>query len=393
MSITRKWGRVALALVWVAVLASGCVGGGATTTPGWTALAADNELVVGVLPAGLVVALDPQANGAELWSYPVASQSTSSSPFSCFSPRTSTDAKPFEAVYGQPVLTEDLVILGSYDKSVYALARDAAVSSTARVKWSFATEGAVLGGLTLYDGVVYFGSTDDKVYALNAADGSVAWSTPFETGNEIWSAPVVDESFVYIGSMDKHVYALNRASGALVWSTEVGGGVAAAVTVADGMVFAASLDRVLYALRASDGGIAWQSDDLGAWLMSQPAAQDGYVYAATLKGELYAFGAQTGEARWPAVALGSAVRAGLTWTGAEGTGQLMAVTELGKLVGIDVEKGTLTEVYLVDGSTLADAAVVGDTLYAGTMTGQVLAVTVSESGGARAWVYPAVVSK
>jgi len=393
LSITKKWGRIAFALMWVAVLASGCVGGGAVSTPGWTALAADSEMVVGVLPAGLVVALDPNANGAELWSYPIASQSGSTSPFSCGATQTSGDAKPFEAVYGQPVLTDDHVIFGSYDKSVHALARDAAVPASSRVAWSFATDGAVLGGLTLDGGIVYFGSTDTNVYALNAADGSTVWSAPFKTGDAIWSAPAVDESRVYIGSMDRHVYALDRASGAEVWNAEVGGAVAASVTVADDMVFVASLDRQLYALRASDGSVAWKSDDLGAWLMSQPSVRDGYVYVATLKGDVYALGVQSGESRWSAIALDSVVRAGLTWTGADDESRLVAVTEAGRFVGIDVQNGTQTDLYTAQGSMLADTSVVADAIYAGTVTGRVMAVSVSDASGVLAWVYPAAESK
>lgn len=34
------------------------------------------------------------------------------------------------------------------------------------------------------------GSFDRRLYAVNAADGSVAWT--FETGGEIWSSPVLD---------------------------------------------------------------------------------------------------------------------------------------------------------------------------------------------------------
>ena len=60
------------------------------------------------------------------------------------------------------------------------------------------------------DGVVYVGSGDDNVYALDAATGDVRWSYP--TGGEIFSSPVVPGNVVYIGSEDGKLYALNTGS-------------------------------------------------------------------------------------------------------------------------------------------------------------------------------------
>ena len=56
-------------------------------------------------------------------------------------------------------------------------------------------------------GVVYVGSEDYRVYALNAASGVQVWN--YTTGGAVFSSPAVAAGVVYIGSDDHRVYALN----------------------------------------------------------------------------------------------------------------------------------------------------------------------------------------
>jgi outer membrane protein assembly factor BamB len=56
-------------------------------------------------------------------------------------------------------------------------------------------------------GLVYIGSNDSRVYALDAANGHVRWY--YTTGNSVISKPAVAGSSVYVGSSDDKVYALN----------------------------------------------------------------------------------------------------------------------------------------------------------------------------------------
>jgi hypothetical protein len=55
-------------------------------------------------------------------------------------------------------------------------------------------------------GIVYVGSADDKLYALNATDGSELWS--YLTGDWVVSSPAVVGGVVYVGSYDHLVYAI-----------------------------------------------------------------------------------------------------------------------------------------------------------------------------------------
>ena len=54
---------------------------------------------------------------------------------------------------------------------------------------------------------VYFGSGDHHVYAVDAGSGALRWK--FETGNVVHASPAVADGVVYIGSWDRNLYALN----------------------------------------------------------------------------------------------------------------------------------------------------------------------------------------
>ena len=70
---------------------------------------------------------------------------------------------------------------------------------TNQTLWTFNTGGPV-DSPNVSDGVVYFGSLDDNVYALNATTGTRKWS--FTTGGNVLSPVAVAEGMVYVGSED-----------------------------------------------------------------------------------------------------------------------------------------------------------------------------------------------
>lgn len=59
---------------------------------------------------------------------------------------------------------------------------------------------------------VFFGSVDDsKIYAVNAKTGQQIWN--YTTGDEITSSPAIADGVLFIGSFDNNVYALNISGG------------------------------------------------------------------------------------------------------------------------------------------------------------------------------------
>ena len=70
----------------------------------------------------------------------------------------------------------------------------------------------MLSSPAVANGVVYVGSDDHNVYALNATTGAKLWN--YTTGGYVLSSPAVVNGVVYVGSDDDNVYALNATTGA-----------------------------------------------------------------------------------------------------------------------------------------------------------------------------------
>ena len=141
-------------------------------------------------------------------------------------------------------------------------------------------------------GVVYAGSEDGKVYALDAADGSELWSFP--TGGSCSVGAVVD-GVVYAGSADHKVYALDAADGSEIWSYTGGRGreeynAINEPVVVGGVVYVGAEDGKascpphtactfkLSALDAADGSELWSSAYFDSPVTSPPAVVGGVVY-------------------------------------------------------------------------------------------------------------------
>ena len=57
------------------------------------------------------------------------------------------------------------------------------------------------------DGVVYFGSNDGYLYAVDAASGDPI--RRYEAGSAVYSSPAVVDGVVYFGSRDGYLYAVD----------------------------------------------------------------------------------------------------------------------------------------------------------------------------------------
>ena len=97
---------------------------------------------------------------------------------------------------------------------------NAAGHSTNQTLWVFKTSGHVWSSPAVVNGVVYFGSFDHNVYAVNAKDGTKIWS--FSTGGDIYSSPAVVSGVAYFGSYDDNVYAVGQNAGTTGTSSSSG---------------------------------------------------------------------------------------------------------------------------------------------------------------------------
>jgi outer membrane protein assembly factor BamB len=88
--------------------------------------------------------------------------------------------------------------------------------------WTFPVSDVVQSAPAIGGNVVYFGSRDGHVYAVNDNDGSLLWK--YNTGAPVDSAPALDPTNVYVlGGSPAKLYALRRYDGAFIWSYPITG--------------------------------------------------------------------------------------------------------------------------------------------------------------------------
>lgn len=122
-------------------------------------------------------------------------------------------------VTSSPALSADeaTVYIGSFDGKLYAL--DARTGLT---RWSFQTADHIYASPALSpDGAITIASADGSVYRLSP-EGTLLWR--YDTGDPLRSSPVIgrepagDGEVVYVGSSDGRLYALQGRDGTRRWS-------------------------------------------------------------------------------------------------------------------------------------------------------------------------------
>jgi outer membrane protein assembly factor BamB len=103
------------------------------------------------------------------------------------------------------------------------------------IRWTFSTKGPIHSSVALAKGVIYFGSRDGMLYALDAANGIKRWV--FKAESWVDASPVVHNDVVYFGSNDGRLYALDALTGKNRWQFETGYNVVSSPTIAGDRVF------------------------------------------------------------------------------------------------------------------------------------------------------------
>src|SRR5665647_1838846 len=276
-------------------------------------------------------------------------------------------------VYSSPAISNGMVYVGSYDGNVYAL--NAADGTKV---WSYVT-GGTASSPAVANGLVYIGGTDGYIYALNAADGTKLWSYWIGYGNAGFSSPAVDNGVVYVGSQDHNVYALNAADGTKLWSYATGDAVYSCPAVANGVVYTGSGDGNVYALNAADGTKLW-SYATGGWVYSCPAVANGVVYTGITNGNVYALNAADGTKLW-SYAIGRSV----TSSPAVANGVVYVANANSNVYALNAADGTKLWSYAIGAGGFSSPAVANGVVYVGSTDHNVYALNAAD--GTKLWSY------
>jgi len=244
------------------------------------------------------------------------------------------------------------------------------------VKWAYSTGGTIWSSPAVVAGTLFVGSSDGKLYSLDATDGSVRWS--YNTGNAIFSSPAVEEGTVFFGSSDHIFYALNADTGAVKWYFETGDPITSSPCIVDGIVYFGSWDGNLYALSAG-GTQKWKFKTDGA-IYSSPSVSKGKVIFGSSDGKVYALDKETGELKWsfqtddyvsPAPALTPKYVYIGSWDG--------------NMYALEAETGKLVWKYRTGGGIYSSAAIYEETIIFGSYDGKLYCM--DRYKGVLKWIY------
>ena len=210
---------------------------------------------------------------------------------------------PGELVIVSPTLADGVLYAGSYEGFVYALDAE-----TGELLWRFETENdqnlppevaLVNPPPTAAGGIVYVVRAGGELFALDAYSGERLWND-----GPVYADSVLSDGIRYMPDLDfdasrLDVRAIDESSGELRWEAAVALSSELPLIfplTATGANLYVSDDNQVHALDSATGRLAW-SFDAGDVVDSPPRASDGVVYLRSYSAA-YALDESTGKQRW-----------------------------------------------------------------------------------------------
>ena len=277
-------------------------------------------------------------------------------------------------VGSSPAVVDGKVFVGSYDNKIYCLDAD-----DGSYILSYKTGDGVSSSPAVADGKIFVGSTDGRIYCLDE-DGCVIWS--YETRDSFGSSPVVVNGKVFVGgsgNIHGKIYCLNENTGKLIWRYTTGtwGYVSSSPAVANGKVFVGSMDNKIYCLNENTGELIW-SYETGDSVYGDPAVVNGKVFVGSDK--IYCLDENTGEFIWSYKA-GDSVGSSL----AVADGKVFVGSKNNKIYCLDENNGDLIWSYKTGDSVSSSPAVADGKVYVGSNDNKIYCL--DENTGNLIWSY------
>lgn len=202
-----------------------------------------------------------------------------------------------------PLLAGELLIQANAIDGVVAYE-----SKSGRELWRLPIPHGVEAGATLINDRLFFGASDGSFYSVNAKTGKVLWTFP--TRSENISEPLLDSSngILYFLSGANVVYALEAESGRQVWlysrqdnsNFSIRGGSKPALK--DGHLFVGFSDGILVSLNAKTGNLQWElplnRNKKFRDVDSAPVLDGDQIYVSGYDDKLYCINALKGDIQW-----------------------------------------------------------------------------------------------
>lgn len=201
-----------------------------------------------------------------------------------------------DAVKSTPTSAGGLVFISSMDGQLYGVDLKTGVE-----RWRFKADDALEASPLFADGTVFVGSDTGTFYAVDAKSGQQKWAYQ-SNGKILGSANTFVEAGsgkrrVVFGSYDNYLYCLEAADGALVWKHEAQNYINGSPAIAEGAAVFGSCDGNLYIVPLGEPDKT-RMVDIETYMAASPAIEGGVVYAGNYEGLFLAASMAGGEVLW-----------------------------------------------------------------------------------------------
>jgi outer membrane protein assembly factor BamB len=149
---------------------------------------------------------------------------------------------------------------------------------------------------------VYAPNTNHKLYAIDIATNKLKWN-PIDLGGPMVGPVLLDNGVLYLGTLNSTLYALNSDTGAQVWSKKLTGGIWSAPILKDGLLYVGDESGTVTILDSKTGEIKF-TPSAGSSILGSGVVVGEKVVFGTEAGEILAFDANGTSAKWPATLTG-----------------------------------------------------------------------------------------
>ncbi len=199
-------------------------------------------------------------------------------------------------IFSSAIVQNGVIYFGSDDSCMFA------IDTLGIQKWMFKSNGKIRSTPILKDTIIYFNNYSGRFYALKIHDGEEIWhfDTEGESQFDEWdfyqSSPVFSDTIVYFGS-GTNMYALKMKNGEKLWNYPTSGIIHSSPALYNGKLYFGCWNKKLYALDALNGNKLWEFPT-GDGIPSSPSVIDSFVFIGSRDANVYAVHANTGQQLW-----------------------------------------------------------------------------------------------
>lgn len=204
-------------------------------------------------------------------------------------------------VESAPILFKDNLYFGGNDGYFYSVKVKSGIENW---KVSIKTEVVSTPAFDAKDGRIYFVSTGNSLYSLEAESGKIAWTytrqDPSSYSIRGATTPVIKDGLLFVGFSEGSFVAFNKSNGTISWEIQLNKNkkfkdIDATAVIDHDKIFVSGYDDKLYCLSLNNGEIIWRFDSGG--YVPVVIYYDSLMYSSTA-GKVFSINKNTGQKNW-----------------------------------------------------------------------------------------------